>query len=469
MLLTITNTTPAATDLGYLLVKNPARVQAFPLAFGTAHLFYPEATAERCTAALLLDIDPVALVRGRQGAQAEGGLLDHYVNDRPYVASSFMSVALAQVLGAALGGKSKDRPDLVHTPLTLEAQLAALPAHGGEALIRRLFEPLGYTLNIQPHLRNEQFPEWGQSPYYTVTLKGVCRLTDLLAHLYVLVPVLDDEKHYFFGQDEIEKLLRRGEGWLQTHPERELITARYLRRKPLIREALARLVETDPDALEQAHAQEEAVVEERVSLYTQRLGAVLATLKQRSAARVLDLGCGEGRLLQLLLQDKTFTEIVGMDVSYRVLERAREKLRLDRLPAKQQARVTLLHGSLTYRDHRLAGFDAAAVVEVIEHLEPYRLRAFERVLFAFSRPRTIVLTTPNVEYNIRWESLPAGKYRHRDHRFEWSRAEFRSWAEQNAARHGYQVRFVPIGPDDPEVGSPTQMAVFMQDEQGPAV
>ncbi len=294
MLLTITNTTPPATDLGFLLVKNPARVQAFPLAFGTAHVFYPEATAERCTAALLLDIDPVALVRGRQGAQAEGGLLDHYVNDRSYVASSFMSVALAQVLGAALGGKSKDRPDLVHTPLTLEAQLAALPAHGGEALIRRLFEPLGYTLNIQPHLRNEQFPEWGQSPYYTVTLKGVCRLTDLLAHLYVLVPVLDDEKHYFFGQDEIEKLLRRGEGWLQTHPERELITARYLRRKPLIREALARLVETDPDALEQAHAQEEAVVEERVSLYTQRLGAVLATLKQSSAARVLDLDAAKG-------------------------------------------------------------------------------------------------------------------------------------------------------------------------------
>ena len=139
---------------------------------------------------------------------------------------------------------------------------------------------------------------------------------------------------------------------------------------------------------------------------------------------------------------------------------AKDRLRLDRLPPPQAERVKLLHGALTYRDARLSGFDAAAVVEVIEHLDPPRLQAFERVLFEFARPGTVVLTTPNAEYNVRWETLPAGKFRHRDHRFEWTRAEFPAWANSVAERFGYAVRFLPIGPEDAEVGPPTQMAVF---------
>ncbi len=465
MLLTITNTTSPATDLGYLLVKNPNRPQTFEMSFGKAHVFYPEATADRCTAALLLDVDPVALVRGRPGDSRDGRVLEPYVNDRPYVASSFLSVTIAQVFGSALGGKSKDRPELVNAPLSLQAKLAAVPCRGGAALLHRLFEPLGYKVTAVGYPRDEQFPEWGDSSYYTVTLEASCRLSDLLAHLYVLVPVLDDEKHYWFGSDEVDKLLRRGEGWLSLHSERDLITARYLRRRPLIRAALARLIETDqpdPDAAEIAHAQEESIVEERISLHAQRLGAVVAALKQSGARRVLDLGCGEGKLLALLLQDTTFTEIVGMDVAYRALEIAQEKLRFDRMPPMQRQRIMLFQGSLTYRDSRLAGFEAATVVEVIEHLDRHRLVAFERVLFEFARPSLVVLTTPNVEYNVKWESLPAGKFRHRDHRFEWTRAEFQGWATQVAQRFDYTVRFVPIGPDDAEVGPPSQMAVFQR-------
>jgi 3' terminal RNA ribose 2'-O-methyltransferase Hen1 len=460
MLLTITNTSPPATDLGYLLVKHPSRPQSFDVSFGKIHIFYPEATAERCTAALLLDVDPVALVRGRRGSQGEGALLDQYVNDRPYVASSFLSVAIAQVLGSALGGKSKDRPELVDTPLALEAQISVLPARGGEALLLRLFEPLGYTVTVTSYPRDPQFPEWGDSRSYTVTLAAQCCLRDLLAHLYVLVPVLDDEKHYWFGPDEVEKLLLRGEGWLAAHPERDLITSRYLKRRRLIREALARLVESDPDAAEEAHDREESAVEERISLHTQRLGAVMAALKHSGARRVLDLGCGEGRLLQMLLADRSFDEILGMDVAYRALEVAQDRLRLDQLPSRQQARIKLIQGSLIYRDTRLAGYDAAAVVEVIEHLDRHRLAAFERVLFEFAQPGTVVLTTPNAEYNVKWESLPAGKFRHRDHRFEWTRAEFQRWANDVAQRFGYQARFLPVGPEDPIVGPPTQMGVF---------
>jgi 3' terminal RNA ribose 2'-O-methyltransferase Hen1 len=465
VLLTITTTHRPATDLGYLLHKNPARVQAFELNFGTAHVFYPESTEARCTAALLLDIDPVGLVRGR-GPAGEGFALRQYVNDRPYVASSFLSVAIAEVFGSALGGRSRERPELASTPIPLVARLAVLPCRGGEPFLRRLFEPLGYEVIAEQHALDERFPEWGASRYFTVALHGTVRVSELLAHLAVLVPVLDDAKHYYVGEDEVEKLLRRGAGWLADHPERAEIAERYLkRRRSLVRDALARLVEEEQAEEIAPHEaapadQAEASVEARISLSQQRLGAVMAVLKGCAARRVLDLGCGEGQLLERLLADPQFTEIVGMDVSHRALERAAERLRLERLPERQRARIRLLHGSLSYRDERLSGFDAAAVVEVIEHLDPPRLAAFERVLFEHARPGAVVVTTPNAEYNVRFESLPAGHFRHRDHRFEWTRAELQAWATHAAERFGYTVRFAPVGPEDAEVGAPTQMAVF---------
>jgi len=462
MLLTITNTRAPATDLGYLLHKNPAQVQSKELSFGQAHVFYPEAEAERCTAALLLDVDPVALVRGKAGTK-EGGPLAQYVNDRPYVASSFMSVALRELFGTAMTGRSKERPELAETALPLEVGLAALPCRGGEEILRRLFEPLGYAVSATRHPLDERFPEWGESAYFSVELHGTVRLCDLLAHLYVLIPVLDDEKHYWVGEAEVEKLLRHGEGWLATHPAREMIANRYLRRrKSLVREALSRLVEEESpeEEVAEAHAGEEAVLERPLSLNEQRLAAVTAALKEAGAGRVLDLGCGEGQLLRALRAEKQFTEIVGMDVSCRALERAADRLRLDRLPPKQRERITLVQGSLTYRDKRLAGFQAAAVVEVIEHLDPPRLAAFERALFEFARPATVVLTTPNREYNVKWEKLPAGHLRHRDHRFEWTRAEFQAWATRVAERYGYAVAFQPIGEEDAKVGAATQMGVF---------
>jgi 3' terminal RNA ribose 2'-O-methyltransferase Hen1 len=464
LLLTITLTHSPATDLGYLLHKNPAECQQFALPFGVAHVFYPEATPERCTAALLLDVDPVGLVRGRRGPAGEGRTLQQYVNDRPYAASSFLSVALSQVYGSALSGRSRERQALADAALPLEAKLAVLPCRGGEDVLRRLFEPLGYAVSAQPHVLDERFPDWGGSPYFTVRMQSKTRLRDLLTHLYVLVPVLDGDKHYWVGDDEVEKLLRHGAGWLAAHPEKELIATRYLkRRKSLAREALARLEAeegADPDVESEAQATEERAVERPIRLNDQRMGAVLAVVKQSGAKRVLDLGCGEGTLLRSLLEDHSFEEIVGMDVSYRSLEVAQERLHLDRLPPRQRARIRLIHGSLTYRDPRLAGYDAATVVEVIEHLDPPRLASFERVLFEAARPRTVVVTTPNGEYNVRFETLPAGKFRHKDHRFEWSRAELQAWARQVGDRFGYSVRFLPVGPEDPEVGSPTQMAVF---------
>ena len=467
MLLTITTTHQPASDLGYLLHKNPARLHTFPLAFGQAHVFYPEANSDRCTAALLLDVDPVGLVRNRRGPSGEGGTLDQYVNDRPYVASSFLSVAISRVLGSALGGRSKHRPELAQTKIPLQARISVLPCRGGEDFLRRLFEPLGYQVTAERHPLDEAFPEWGASSYFTVQLTGAVRLQDLLTHIYVLVPVLDNEKHYWVGDDEVEKLLRHGSGWLSSHPEREEITRRYLKyRRDLAREALARLTEDeapDADVAEAIHDSEEEAVERTVNLNEQRMNTVVAALKSANAKRVLDLGCGEGKLLRALLADRAFDEIVGVDVSHRSLQMAQERLRLERMPDRQRQRLKLIHGSLMYRDKRLAGFDAAAVVEVIEHLDEPRLAAFERVLFEFAKPATVVVTTPNVEYNARFETLPAGKFRHRDHRFEWTRAEFQNWADGMANRFGYSVRFLPVGPEDSALGAPTQMAVFNRD------
>ena len=467
MLLTLSTTHVPATELGYLLHKNPARAQSFDLSFGRAHVFYPEASLERCTAALLLDIDPVGLVRGRRGPDGDAGLLGQYVNDRPYVASSFLSVAIADVFGTAMTGRSKERPDLASAPLPLEARISVVPSRGGERFLRALFEPLGYTVAATEHPLDATVPEWGPSRYYTVTLSGTIRLAALLAHLYVLIPVLDDEKHYWVGDDEVEKLLRHGEGWLSGHPERETITRRYLKhRHSLVRDAIDRLVtEEDPEEgadVPDAPARdaEEVALERPMSLHDQRLAIVLGALRASGATSVLDLGCGEGRLLRLLLDERRFTRIVGMDVSWRALEIATARLKLDRLPPMQRERIELIHGSLVYRDQRLSAFDAAAVVEVIEHLDPPRLAAFERVAFEFARPATVVITTPNAEYNVRWASLPAGRFRHRDHRFEWSRAEFEQWSRAVADRFGYEVRFVPVGPVDPEVGAPTQMGIF---------
>jgi 3' terminal RNA ribose 2'-O-methyltransferase Hen1 len=464
MLLSLTTTHRPATDLGFLLHKNPARPQEFELSFGKAHVFYPQAADDRCTAALLLEVDPVHLVRSRRGPAGEGFALQQYVNDRPYVASSFLSVAIAQVFGSALSGISKQKAELANMPIALEATLAAVPCRGGEIFLRRLFEPLGYQVEAHRFPLDESFPQWGEGPYFSLALRHVIPLHLLLSHLYVLIPVLDDDKHYWVDQAEVEKLLRHGESWLAGHPEREQITRRYLRhRGHLTRQALARLLEEDqrePDETQQEHAAEEERVEKKIRLNDQRMDAVLAQLKASGAASVIDIGCGGGNLLRLLLADKQFAKIAGMDVSHRALEIASDRLNLDRLPEMQRNRITLFQGSLTYRDKRLSGYDAAAVVEVIEHLDPPRLGAFERVLFEFAKPKTIVLTTPNVEYNVKFETLAAGSFRHKDHRFEWTRAQFQTWAKAAAEKFGYAVRFESVGAEDAEVGPPTQMGVF---------
>ena len=350
---------------------------------------------------------------------------------------------------------------MAETPLDLTARVVAISCLGdGRFRAKSLFEPLGYDVELEIPSLDEKLG-WDKAPCASLILRGQLKLSELLAHLYVLLPVLDDSKHYFIGEAEVEKLLHRGAGWLETHPQREAIVARYLKRqRRLVSAALEGLERLAPEAVEESADAEEEKIEKPLSLHQIRLDAVLDELKSSGAKSVLDLGCGEGRLLRALLDEKQFEQIIGVDASHRALDVAAEKLHLERMPERKRERLTLLHGALTYRDDRLKGFDAAALVEVVEHLDAARLSAFEKAIWQWARPQTIVLTTPNRDYNAHWASLPAGKLRHRDHRFEWNRAEFAQWTNRVAAENGYGVEVRALGPEDEQLGAPSQMAVF---------
>jgi 3' terminal RNA ribose 2'-O-methyltransferase Hen1 len=469
VLLTVTTTHSPATDLGFLLHKHPGRVQSFGVASGTAHVFYPEASQERCTAVLLLEVDPVALVRG------PGDSVTHYVNDRPYAASSLLAVALKGVFATALTGRCEARPELAASAIPLEIHLPALRCVGGAGLASQVFGPLGWDVRAEPVPLEPS--SWGDSAYIDLRLSGTVRLADALNHLYVLAPALDDAKHYWVSTDEVDKLVRAGSGWLAGHPEKELITRRYLaHRRALTDAALARLAESDdldPAALDNAvpelapEAEPETQAEtglraeagRPVSLAVLRRQAVLGVLRESGARTVADLGCGEGTLTGDLLSDGGFTQVIAADVSARALAQAAGRLRLDQMPDARRERLTMFQSSLTYRDARLAGLDAAVLMEVIEHVEPDRLSALERAVFGFAAPGTVVVTTPNREYNPEY-GMADGVLRHRDHRFEWDRAGFTAWASRVGAAYGYGVRLAGVGPESPAAGSPTQLAVF---------
>ena len=468
MLLTISTDHSPATDLGYLLHKNPGRVHTAGMSFGDVHVVFPEASVDVCRVALIVEVDSVGLVRRQRKARRSPSLFD-YVSDRPYTANSFLSAAIGKMFGTALTGRSKERPELAATPIPLTIHIPVV-ACGGAEILERLFEPLGWQVASHPIDLDPAHPEWGQSAYRSVTLTGDQLLKEALEHIYVLLPVLDGSKHYWVNADEIERLLRRGGPWVANHPERDMITHRYMRHdRKLASAALDRLSELDestaagddeamdPDEVADAV---EAVVEERISLNERRLQAVVAQVQDADPRSVIDLGCGEGRLLGRLLKETSVGRIVGVDVSFRSLTIASRRLHLDTLTPRQRDRIELRQGGLTYLDPGFGGFDVACLIEVIEHVEPWRLDALERVLFAEARPNRVIVTTPNIEYNVRFEGMDPGRLRHPDHRFEWTRAEFTAWAEAVAARHSYTVAFSPIGDVDEEVGPPTQMVVF---------
>lgn len=471
MLLTITYTGENASDLGYLLHKNPSRPQTAEFNFGKVHIFYPELSANRCTAALLLDIDPLDLARGKPGS-AGRGLFD-YVNDRPYVSSSFMSTAISRVYGTAMSGRCEKRQTLADSALNLSATLIMLPCRGDTVMLEKVFTPLGYNVEWECNLLDERFPEWGNCCYVNLTIRGTIRLMELLRHIYVLIPVFDYRKHYWIGDEEVDKLLAHGSGWLEKHPEKNFITRRYFTKLGhFTKQALKRLncLDNGEGGAESPVIEEETETDavtpvKTLRLNDQRLLAVLNELKECGAKSVLDMGCGEGSLLRLLIKEKSFTAIAGMDVSAAVLDRAADNLKLNRMAGEENKRVTLFQSSVCCRDKRFKNYDAAAIVEVIEHLDENRLPSFVSVVFADTAFSTVIITTPNADFNVNYQGLTADNFRHSDHRFEWNCSQFHDWADSAADRFGYSVRYESIGEQDENQNTPTQMAVFRKNSR----
>ncbi|WP_028510240.1 3' terminal RNA ribose 2'-O-methyltransferase Hen1 [Ruminococcus sp. NK3A76] len=460
MLLTITYTGHNTQELGFLLHKNPERAQRFELNYGQAYVFYPEVSDEKTTAALLLDIDPIDLARGKVGSK-DGGLFD-YVNDRPYASTSFMSTAIARVFGTAMSGRCDKRPELADTPLLLTACIYSLKDNGDTELARQIFEPLGYEVKAERRKLDDKFPEWGISPYIDLTISGTVRLSELLNHIFVLIPVFDKQKHYYIQEEEIKKLLSHGEGWLGTHPQKQKIVNRYFyAKRSFARRAIGKLNDDIPEAEdEDTEPAPEKEKKEFTPLNTLRMEAVKNAVHDSGAKSVIDLGCGECKLTSMLLTERQITKVTACDVSIGTLEKASQRMHLDRMSPYLRDKLTLMQASLTYRDERFSGYDCACIIEVIEHIEPMRLPALERSVFGFANPRTVIVTTPNIEYNANYEYMKENTLRHTDHRFEWTRAEFREWTEHVCKEYGYTCEISGIGDIDEALGTPTQMGVF---------
>lgn len=452
MILELTTTHNPATDLGFLLHKHPDKLQTVGLSVGNAHIFYPVANAEICTACLALDINPVDLVRNKKGGNA---FLQHYVNDRPYTSNSFLSTAIVKAFGSAINGTCHNKPELAQIPIPLQAKINSLKVDADFAYLKKLFEPLGYNISYDVLQLDSRFASWGNSKYVNLALENTITLKDLLSHLYVFILALDDDRHYWVTTNDIDVLLRRGENWLEKHPEKEWIIKRYLKNlRNYTNEALLRL------AGDKLFEEEQLKSERKISLHQKRLNKAFDFLKESKAESILDIGCGEGKLLKLLLKDGQFKKIAGTDVSFNELQKAKENLHLNEASPALKERITLFQGSVTYKDERMKGFDAVALVEVIEHLDLERLAAMEKVVFGFAQPVTVVLSTPNAEYNEAFEKLEAGNFRHEDHRFEWKRSEFKNWCEKISNEFGYEVNIYSIGDEEVDIGAPSQMAVF---------
>ena len=510
-MLTITTTHEPATDLGYLLHKHPGKVQEFSLAFGTAHVFYPEATEQRCTAALLMEVDPVRLTRGN-GSGQPGQFLQDYINDRPYAAGSHLSVAIAQVYRTAMAGRCDAMPELAAKPIPLRARVCSVRARYGPELMERFLKPLGYEIETSTLPMDPEFPEWGESHLHNLVIEsGERTLSELLRHLYVLLPrtgqpeaLLDrpgrtgEDAAHGGGLareppgagDNLEALpgvparvdpagpgatgggRLRGRGHRSGNRSREQSRERTKGQKRKSRppeipegensaDAGAGEAPPEPELAAAAARITESVLEKPMGLHAQRIQAVREEVEAAGARSVLDLGCGDGKLLQELVKLPGI-RLTGLEVSGRHVGTAQRKLRSQAAGPGDQERLKVLHGSLIYQDPRMDGHDAAVAMEVIEHIDPSKLEAFEEVVLGSARPGTLIVTTPNVEYNVLFENMEA-RFRHRDHRFEWTRAEFQQWAEDAAGRRGYAVRFRGIGPGHEAHGCPTQMAVFKRD------
>lgn len=453
MFLSIAVSGEHAPDLGFVLYKHPGRFFEKSASKGRVTGGFTENREDFAEFTLAVEIDPVERVRG---VNWDRGIAS-YVEPMPFLAASHMSQALSQALGSAMNGVLGSKDPVIDTrvkaagvkpwPLTIKVGAVRCSPY----MIESLFSELGWSVEIESH--NLDVPgvsEDDDRPLHVFTLKGEATVSDALTQLYVLLPVLDPSRHYFYDESEARKLFEKGGDWLKGHSSRDLIISRYLSKSKELRGYARQLFGNfqEKKDLDELIAETEELMRDwddpdDTSPHQQRHSQIIRDVVSWGARSVIDLGCGEGRLLERLVRIAPDMRVVGIEPSAREIERARK--RLSNNPGKNlDPRVEFVHGSAMYGDERFKDFDAAILSEVIEHVDEDRLSLLARSVFGIMAPRRVVITTPNGDYN-RVFGLRPGEFRHADHRFEWTLAECQAWVVGVTAAYPYEAEITPVG------------------------
>jgi 3' terminal RNA ribose 2'-O-methyltransferase Hen1 len=443
------------------------------MSFGEGYVYFQENPQGDNSLSLLVDVDPLATVQGRGQLSHMDGL---YVNDRAYVPSSLLTSALTKAFGTALSGRCKERPELASTPIDWTVSVPVVTSDWRTEILWSLFGPLGYEVRMA-HVEREGHRS--SHPDVASDLTGVklcttATMREVLSHLVVLIQVLDQDNHRWLDEQDLDPFMRRVEGWLPEHPYGMFILKRALKHQkhlikaviakfPAIVDSQARISSINSEMWDASQLEEYA--DQPLSLNRQRFAVVQELIERLQPRSLVDLGCGDGSFIGFLANGALLhpmERIIGMDVSASELARAKTRMEhLSSLPGRRTP-VEWLLGSLLYRDPRIKGLDMAILIEVIEHIDPWRLPALERQVFGEGGYASIVVTTPNREFNLIYGLSEEHSLRHRDHRFEWTRQEFQEWVQKIASQYGYEWQIQGIGTVSLDHGSPSQMVLFQK-------
>ncbi|WP_141431100.1 3' terminal RNA ribose 2'-O-methyltransferase Hen1 [Bacillus sp. 03113] len=439
-----------AKILSYLIAKNPYNLYDRDEKSNRVRLVYTVFDEKEVEVVIFVTPDPVELVRNSANAFD----ITQYINDREFAVSSLFCTNIRKALGTALNGKPKEEyQKWVNHPFELHMNFGPVASHLSDENIVELLHPLGYIVEIERGETNYSFELKQRSSSRFIHLKGQQTIQQALRHLFILIPVIDNYKHYFIDEHEIEKLVRYGEGWLDSHPLREYIIKQSLRFSELINQF---------PSLAKKDDEEEHSSAPKVRLNELRYQAVVEKIKSLSQrASIVDFGSGEGKLSVRLSNIPDVKEVLAVEPSETAQLRAIQ--RFEKASYNQtHVSPTPILGSLFYYDERLLNKDVMILCEVIEHIDEYRLPNIMKTIFREYQPKTLIVTTPNREYNEVYAMDEI--VRHSDHRFEWTRQEFKSKCETWIKNVLYSMEFEGIGLEHEEYGHPTQMCTFVRKE-----
>ncbi|HWO95040.1 MAG TPA: 3' terminal RNA ribose 2'-O-methyltransferase Hen1 [Bacillus sp. (in: firmicutes)] len=443
-----------AENLSRLLAKNPNNLYDREEKGNRTRLVFTSSNEREAEAVIFVTPDPVELVRNSPGIFD----ITQYINDREFAVSSLFCSYIRTALGTALNGKPKEEfIEWVDHPFNMEVGFGPVASHLSDQTIRELFEPLGYLIEIERGEADYSFNLKQKSSARYLKLKGQITVQQALRHLFILIPVLDNYKHYFIDEKEIEKIQRYGEGWLDEHPLRSYIIEQSLRFKELINK-----VPISSSIVTENKVNDDVSAPPKIRLNEQRYQAIIDKVESLPLnQKVVDFGSGEGKLSVRLGMVPNVQEILAVEPSESSQLRALE--RFEKAAGKDQfVCPTPIWGSLFYYDERLRGKDIIILCEVIEHIDEFRLPNIMKTIFGEYRPNALIVTTPNHEYNAVYDMDE--NMRHADHRFEWTRGEFKDWCETWIAKFPYSMQLQGIGQEHEEYGFPTQMCTFVRKE-----